>query len=107
MKKVRLFVVSIALLSFLAMGGCASYLPLGVVYTGTKGAIGAGDSPSSSYTKVGTSESKSILGIVAVGDSSIATAAKNGGIKRIKYVDYEVENILGIYGKYKTIVYGD
>jgi hypothetical protein len=106
MKKVRLFIVSIALLSFLAMGGCASYLPLGLVYTGAKGAIGTGHS-SVSYTKVGTSESKSILGIVAVGDSSIATAARNGGIKNIKYVDYEVENILGIYGKYKTIVYGD
>ncbi len=75
--------------------GCASYIPTGAIYTGAKGAIsaGAGDV---TYSKVGTSESTSILGLVATGDASITAAAQNGGIKKIKYVDYEVKNILGM-----------
>ena len=58
-------------------------------------------------SKVGKATATSVLGLVATGDSSIKTAAANGGITKIKYVDYEVENILGIYGKYTTVVYGD
>ena len=59
------------------------------------------------YSKVGTAKATSILGMVATGDCSIKTAAANGGIKTIKYVDYDAKNILGIYGKYTTTVYGD
>jgi len=86
--------------------GCASYIPAGAFYTGAKGAIGAG-SGDISHSKVGKATSTSILGLVATGDSSIKAAAANGGIKKIKYVDYEVENILGVYGQYTTVVYGD
>nr|HPL82786.1 TRL domain-containing protein [Candidatus Omnitrophota bacterium] len=60
-----------------------------------------------SYSRVGTAKSTSILGLVATGDSSIKTAASNGGIKTIKYVDYDAKNILGLYGEYTTTVYGD
>jgi len=105
MKKLAMFVVLAGLVAFLC-SGCATYLPAGSIYVGAKGAIaaGAGDL---SHSKVGTAQSISVLGLVAAGDSSIKTAAANGGITRIKYVDYEVENILGIYGTYKTVVYGD
>lgn len=86
--------------------GCASYIPMGSIVTQAKGAIGAG-SGDVSYSKVGKATSTSILGLVAQGDSSIKTAVANGGITKIKFVDYEVDNILGFYGKYTTIVYGD
>jgi hypothetical protein len=105
MKKLSMIVLlagSIALIC----SGCATYIPAGSIYTGAQGAIGAG-SGDVSYSKVGKSQATSVLGLVATGDSSIKTAAANGGITKIKYVDYEVENILGIYGKYTTIVYGD
>ncbi|MDP3042331.1 MAG: TRL-like family protein [Candidatus Omnitrophota bacterium] len=59
------------------------------------------------YSKVGTAKSTSILGMVATGDCNIKTAAANGGIKTIKYVDYDAKNTLDIYGKYTTTVYGD
>jgi len=75
MKNLAMFAM-LAGLILLVCSGCATYLPAGSLYTGAKGAIGAG-------------------------------AAANGGIKKIKYVDYEVENILGVYGVYKTVVYGD
>jgi hypothetical protein len=105
MKNLAMFAV-LAGLILLVCSGCATYLPAGSFYTGAKGAIGAG-AGDVSHSKVGISQSTSILGLVATGDSSIKTAAANGGIKKIKYVDYEVENILGLYGVYKTVVYGD
>ena len=104
MKKIRLLLVFIPVFALVATG-CATYYPAGGLYTGCKAGVAAGDG--TSYSKVGTAESVSVLGLVAVGDASIKTAAANAGITTIKYVDYEVENILGIYGKYKTIVYGD
>ncbi|NWF93426.1 MAG: hypothetical protein HXY46_10950 [Syntrophaceae bacterium] len=102
----RRYLFSLATLLFFAVAGCASYMPMGSLYVGAKGGIGA-STGEVSYTKVGTAEVTSIMGLVAFGDGSITTAAKNGGIKKIKYVDYEVENILGVIGKYKTVVYGD
>ena len=56
--------------------------------------------------KRGEAMAKGIL-IVAMGDASIETAAKNGGIKKIHHVDSKTTNILGIYCEYTTIVYGE
>jgi hypothetical protein len=42
-----------------------------------------------------------------VGDSSINTAAKNGGITKINHVDRQVKNVLGFIGEYTTTVYGE
>lgn len=104
MRKIKVLLLAIPLFA-LVLSGCATYMPAGALYVGAKGGIAAADS--TSYSKVGKSQATSVLGLVATGDASIQTAARNGGITKIKYVDYEVENILGIYGKYTTIVYGD
>jgi hypothetical protein len=85
--------------------GCASPYPQGVIYTDlTLPAIATANAQS---PKVGTAECTSILALVAMGDASIAAAAKNGGITKIHSVDWEANNILGIIGKYKTIVRGE
>lgn len=102
MKKI---LIVMALLG-LVMGGCATYQPLGVIYTDVKGPMAVGDGPVS-YSKVGIAEAQSVIGLIATGDCSIKTAAQNGGIKKIKYVDYHVNNILGVIGRYTTTVYGD
>ena len=57
-------------------------------------------------TKKGRSCSKNIMGFSS-GDSSILTAARNGGITKIATVDSEYENILFISGKHCTIVTGE
>jgi hypothetical protein len=90
----------------LFVSGCASAIPHGVLYTevGFPGGVGAGDI---SYTKVGKSMSKSYFMLVATGDASIEAAVKDGGIQKIKYVDYKTKNLLGIIGEYTTYVYGD
>jgi len=45
--------------------------------------------------------------VFATGDASISAAAASGGISRIHHVDHETLNILGIYAKYTTVVYGE
>ena len=40
-------------------------------------------------------------------DASIEKAAQNGGITKIHYADYEFMQVLGVYGKFTTTVYGE
>ena len=57
--------------------------------------------------KTGEACSMSILGIVTTGDSSVPTAAKAGGIKKIASVDNTFMQVLGLYAKYCTVVSGE
>lgn len=58
-------------------------------------------------SKEGTAACKSILGIIAIGDCSIKTAAKNGAIKSISTVDVETLSVFGLYAEYKVVVTGE
>jgi hypothetical protein len=89
-------------MSFLV--GCATVYPVGILFTEVK--LPAEATGTNASSKVGTSECVSVLGLVATGDASIEAAMKNGGIKKIHHVDWDAKNILGIYGIYKTTVYG-
>ena len=57
--------------------------------------------------KRGEASTSNILGLVAWGDASVETAARNGGIKEIQAADYEFMSVLGVYSSYTTIVLGD
>lgn len=87
-------------------GGCASAIPQGAIFTDVNLPVASAEGEVL-YTKTGTAEAKSYFGLVAFGNASVEQAVKNGGIKKIKYVDYHANNILGIIGTYKTTVYGD
>jgi len=103
-KHLHLFAI-VAILG-LSASGCATAIPAGTLYTEVSfpGGVGNGDV---SYTKIGQATSNSYFALVAVGDSSIETAARNGNITKIKFVDYKAKNILGFMGEYTTYVYGD
>lgn len=101
----RFGLIAIVLSFAVLLVGCATPFPFGMLYTEIKAPVAAADGVS--YSKVGTAKSTSILGLVATGDASIKAAAANGGIRTVKYVDYDAKNILGIYGEYTTTVYGD
>lgn len=89
-----------------SLTGCASYLPTGALYTEVKAPVSVATSGDLTYTKVGESKAMTIFGLVATGDASLEAAMRNGGIKKVKHVEYSVKNILG-FGECKTIVYGD
>ena len=104
MKKLIAAMACAGALGFLA-SGCATSFPTGCIYTNLSLPVSVGQGGKA--TKVGTAESRSYLGMVALGDSSIAEAMRNGGIKTVYYVDWQVENILGIFGTYRVVVYGE
>lgn len=45
--------------------------------------------------------------LFSMGDASIKAAMEDGGITRVHHVDSQQMNILGLYSKYTTIVYGE
>ena len=98
-KLLTLAVLSVALTSLSASAEGV----MGFVY---KNAVEAGTGSSSvAATKVGSATSKSYFGIVALGNSSITTAMKNGKICSLAYYDVATKNILG-YKKVTTRAYG-
>jgi hypothetical protein len=96
----------IGLLAF-AASGCAMVASpvMGSLYTDVQGP--AGVTSNSGNSKMGTASCQSILGLIATGDASIATAAKNAGITKIHHVDYYSQSILGFWAKYTVKVYGE
>jgi hypothetical protein len=90
-----------------ATTGCAfvTRAPVtGLVYLSTE----QGESVASNDvgTKRGEACATSILGWVATGDASVASAAKAGGITKISHVDSTASDILLVYAEYCTVVYG-
>ena len=58
-------------------------------------------------SKTGESSAACVLSMVSWGDASTAAAARNGGLRVINHADYRSTNILFLYTKYTTVVYGD
>jgi len=81
--------------------------PIGWVYTGIEAPLDIDQDNSKVSAKSGEASSMSILGLVAVGDCSIETAAEEGNISTITGADYEYVNILGIYQNFTTVVHGE
>ncbi|RMG18827.1 MAG: hypothetical protein D6729_06350 [Deltaproteobacteria bacterium] len=58
-------------------------------------------------SRTGEACSSSVLGLLVTGDSSIMTAARNGGITKIGTVNHKYKNILGLIASFCTVVTGD
>jgi hypothetical protein len=88
--------------------GCAmsSNAPVtGGLYLGAKGATNA--TSNDVGAKTGESCATSYLGVIGLGDASVASAAKAGGITKISSVDSDNMGILGLYAKNCTVVSGN
>ncbi|MFN9690734.1 MAG: TRL domain-containing protein [Vampirovibrionales bacterium] len=103
MKKLAL----LALLAFAVMGSInltsSADGVYGFIYTNAT--VPGGGSGSVTTPKVGHASCVSYFGIVALGDCSIQTAAKQGKINNLSHYDTEIVNILG-FSKVKTYAYG-
>ncbi len=109
-KKQILSLVAIILVGF-ALSSCSTALltaksPVGVggIYTGVEGPITA--TSADVGTNVGKGSAVNILGIIAVGDASINTAANSGNISEISHVDYKTTSVLGLFVSHEVYVYG-
>lgn len=89
------------------LGGCAySISPVtGMLFTSVKAPLAVTEGTEAS--QVGKASCYSLFGLIAVGDASIETAAKNGNITKIHHVDYESSSFIGIFANFTTVVYGD
>ena len=99
-------IYSLALAASVLATGCATPVPMGLIYTKVTLPVTVGNSDLQ-YSKTGTAKCYSVLGIIANGDASINAACHNSGITKVSWVSYSVDNILGTYGVYTTTVYGD
>ena len=82
--------------------------PLGAIYTGTVVPLDIDlEKTQLKTTKTGDASCTTILGLFAFGDASVAAAAADGRMDTVEHADYEFINVLGIYQKYTTIVYGN
>ena len=104
----RLAAIVIATLLAIGVAGCLSapFQPPGGVVSVTKAPLSTEGNWDVGSRK-GEASSFSVLGLYASGDCSIATAAQNGGLKKIGHVDYEYFNVIGIWQKATVIVYGE
>ncbi len=85
-------------------GGGLTERPIGLIYANVSDPVAVS---ASSGSRTGVATSTSYLGLVALGDSSIAAAKAQGGISTVSSVDVKRENILGIISKYTTTVKGN
>lgn len=103
----RVLLCALALAGVVALSGCTAMAIGPVVAAITideKGPVSVGDMKAG--MKVGVAQAEGIL-VVGYGDASIVAAMKDGNITRVHHVDNETLNVLGIYARYKTIVYGE
>ena len=102
-----LIIVMLSAISLLP--GCATPQPMGLMSTHIKSTIGYNDAKPNvkSAPRSGKAVCWSILGLFAGGDNTIRAAARDGGITKIWYAEYSVDNVLGFYGTYTTTVYGE
>lgn len=98
--------LSLTIAAIFAFSGCSHpFVPIGAIYTNASGPLAV--TANQGGTKEGRATAKGILGIISFGDGSAKAAAMNGGISKIRTVDVESFNILGIYYSYTTLVTGE
>jgi len=110
---VRVMLCVLVVLGGLALAGCAGYVraPVvpgyGFIFSDFKSPMQTEFNKTTIAEKRGEATSQDILGWVCTGDASIKAAAADGKITTVHHVDYHFWNILGVYSKFTTIVYGD
>jgi len=102
-KKVLLFAAAASLAFMTSSCGMIG----GVIYDGHTNPHSVTSNSISKNAKVGTSSYSTILGIVCIGDGGINAAAKTAGITKISHVDQKNLNVLGVFTKVETVVYGE
>ena len=100
----RSMLFSGAIATALLASGCVYSEVGGAIYTDVKGPLQA--SQPTATGKTGTACSNSILGLIAMGDASIESAKRNGGITKVTSVDHH-SRWLVVWGEFCTIVTGE
>jgi hypothetical protein len=98
--------------------GCVSWQtpvkpPAGILFTNYRAPLTSEVSDVPVVTKRGEGTVTYIQDVILTGggiawdDAAIQDAARRGNLTTVHYADYEVVSILGIFGTFKVIAYGD
>lgn len=97
--------------------GCAAWKapvvpPAGGIYTHYSAPLTLNDTPAPVCQKHGQSATSYFALFYpfysgAWGDAALQAAAKDGGITKIHYADYEVLSVLGVYAEFTVRAYGE
>ncbi|HOX05032.1 MAG TPA: TRL domain-containing protein [Planctomycetota bacterium] len=85
--------------------GCHPYVPTGLVFTSASGPMAV--TANAEGSKEGRATARGVLGLVSWGDAGTAAACRAAGISRVRTVDVEELNIIGVYYSYTTVVTGE
>lgn len=105
----------LAFAALLATGlsGCAGiqFINRGVVGSSSIYASTGANEYVNDQTRLGSKSGEgcatSIFGLITTGDVGVGEIARKANISRVTHIDNKFENILGLYAKYCTTVYGD
>ena len=84
---------------------CVGFGPEGALFTSTT--IGVHGTEVGNSAKEGKACAIGILGLVALGDGSVGTAASNGNIQNIHTVNLEGFSVLFLFSQLCTVVRGE
>lgn len=93
-------------LGLMALTGCANVMgpvPAALSFYASPVDVGVAAKP----VKRGEACAHNILGIIATGDASMATAKQSAGITRIASVEQSNARVAGYYARFCTIVKGE
>jgi hypothetical protein len=103
----RALVMASVVLFLLSAGGCGFVAdgPTGWFVTHVRKAVAKGTADEGH--KTGYACIYAAFGMISLGDASIDTAMRNGGIKEVYTVDTENLSIMGMYARQCTVVLGN
>lgn len=104
--KTKLTLIIFALLLSSCGASTRSGVTSAILFSSWNDTISGVSDNSVEVRKQGEACATNILGIVASGDSSIETAKRNGGVKKVAFADTTYFNVLGVYQKGCTVVKG-
>lgn len=105
-------------LLLLACAGCTAWQtpvkpPVGVLYTSYRAPLTADVRSVPVSARRGTASTLYVREPFVTGqgfaweEAGIATAARQGGLTRVHYADYEMLIVLGVFGRFTVHVYGE
>ena len=100
--KINKILIAVGLVASLAVPANAALFKESTIPGHATGAI-----PNNIYQmKKGESNYISILGLFHFGDGGVSTAAKNGNVRKVSFVEHKTTSYI-VFRKNKTVVYGD
>ncbi len=109
----RYIVTLILLVMLISLCGCMAF-PIAPVVPPVAGGFTNIEAPvdiTYNLTEIGSKKGEAtsvgVLGLLAFGDASVKTAARDGNMKRVDHIGYQYTNVFGLVSFYTTVVYGE